>query len=458
MKRKITSLFSVCLAVIMIVAPVTGFTAAAKEGQKAENKQSKTLRFYLVRHGQTYSNIKEMTIGGGGNAQLTKKGRDDATCVGLGLADVNFIAGYSSTLGRAYETASYILKGRNMQVSQIANLKDISWGDAEGGRIDDLTGQFGHSGNDFLFYFGSYTDPDFKSPVNAENMHQFSARFDAALRDIAKNYPDQEGNILVVAHSSMAFYLQKYRADLPLTGLSNTSASVLELKDGEFRLVDFNNTDYLQQGCKKKEKMAPLEITVVINPMTVLNQAGVMEGRSDSDLTKAGIKASQTLAAELKKVNYVAAYSSTLSRAYNTADIVLANKGVTLTKDSNLDEMFLGYWEAEKVTTLKNNKAVQSNDLFSADKVINFISSEGGESGVVAAYRLNSALAQIGNTYEFSNGKVIVFTHPIAMKAFLNQQVPGYKFNNSNELQVITLNYKDEAFSVKSVKAISAKK
>lgn len=81
-------------------------------------------------------------------------------------------------------------------------------GDAEGGRIDDLTDKFGHSGNDFAFYFGAYNDPAFKSPVNAENMADFSARFEGALRQIATQHADQDGNILVTAHSSMAFYLQ----------------------------------------------------------------------------------------------------------------------------------------------------------------------------------------------------------------------------------------------------------
>lgn len=331
MKKKIIPLVTLFLA--MIWQP----TAALSQDQ-ANTEQTKTLRFYLVRHGQTYSNIKEMTIGGGGNAQLTPKGRYDASSLGLGLAEVEFIAGYSSTLGRAYETANQILRGRNMQVKQIDDLKDISWGDAEGGRIDDLTDKFGHSGNDFAFYFGAYNDPAFKSPVNAENMADFSARFEGALRQIATQHADQDGNILVTAHSSMAFYLQKYRANQPLAGLANTSVSVLEFKDGQFHLIDFNNTDYLESGYARAKALPPLEITLVVNPLTQLQQAGVMEGTTDSDFTDAGEKANQQLHRTLKSTRFIAAYSSELGRGYKTAQRVMADHQIPVQQDNQLNE------------------------------------------------------------------------------------------------------------------------
>lgn len=62
-----------------------------------------------------------------------------------------------------------------------------------------------------------------KSVVNTENMYDFSQRFESALLDIANRHKNETGNILAVGHSSMAFYLQKYRQDKPLSGLSNTA-------------------------------------------------------------------------------------------------------------------------------------------------------------------------------------------------------------------------------------------
>lgn len=420
-------------------------------------KDNDALYFYLVRHGQTYSNIKEMTIGGGGNAQLTIKGRYDARSLGLGLEDVNFIAGYSSTLGRAHETASHILTGRNMEVVEIENLKDISWGNAEGGRIDDLTHQYGHSGNDFEYYFGNYKDKDFKSVVNTENMYDFSQRFESALLDIASRHKGETGNILAVGHSSMAFYLQKYRQDQPLSGLSNTAVSVLKYKDGKFTLIDFNNTDYLKSGYAKHEKLAPLEISIVINPMTILSDANVMEGTSDSDLSQAGIAAVEQLKKEINPSDYFAIYSSTLNRAKYTAHHLFENSKTPIQINRNLDEIFLGLWEAEKISTLEKEPLNQFAKLRSGKDVLSFVSPAEGETGVIAAYRLESTLRDIGNQNEFHTGKAMVVTHPIIFSAFLNKVLPDYQFTPKKDLQLITLQYKNEKFSVKDIKSFNGK-
>lgn len=440
---------------IMTILTITIGLLSTNAFAVTDKKNDDALYFYLVRHGQTYSNIKEMTIGGGGNAQLTAKGRYDARSLGVGLKDVNFIAAYSSTLGRAYETADNILAGRDMSITQIADLKDISWGNAEGGRIEDLTNQYGHSGNDFEFYFGKYTDANFSSPVKTENMYDFSKRFDSALRSIAKKHQNESGNILVVAHSSMAFYLQKYRPELPLSGLSNTSVSVLEYKNGNFKLIDFNNTDYLNKGYELEKSLPALEIDVIINPKTILHNVGVMEGRTDSDLTKEGIAVSKKIAKQLSSSTFITAYSSTLGRARETNSIVLQNSNTPIIYDNNLNEIFLGRWEAEKINTIKSDKTAEAKNLFSAKRVLNFKAPYGGENGDIAAYRLTTILQKMGLKYEFSQGKILVFTHPIIFRAFLNQMVPDYNLAVTKQAQIITLNYKNEKFSVAKVQEIN---
>lgn len=393
-----------------------------------------------------------MTVGGGGNAQLTAKGRYDARSLGLGLKEVNFIAAYSSTLGRAYETANNILTGQQINVTQRADLKDISWGQAEGGRIDNLTQRYGHSGNEFEYYFGHYTDPNFTSVVKTENMYNFSNRFEHGFRAIANEHPGKYGAILVVAHSSMAFYLQKYRPDLPLSGLSNTSVSVLAYQNGQFKLIDFNNTDYLKNGYKLAQSLPALEIEVVINPKTILSDAGVMEGTTDSDLNATGITIGEKLARELADLRFTTAYSSTLGRAHETQSIVLKNRNVPIIYDEQLNEIFLGPWEAEKIAVIKNDPSIEAKNLFSTQHVIRFRSPNRGENGEIAAYRLTSALQKIGQQYEFTQRKILVFTHPFIFRAFLNQVIPDYQLAPTHNAQLITLHYKNEKFSVANVK------
>lgn len=446
MKNGFMLFISRVLLVAMLAVPLVASAATSSDSQDP------VLRFYLVRHGQTLSNIKQMTIGGGGNAELTAKGRYDASSLGLGLSEVPFIAAYSSTLGRAYQTATLILRGRDLSVTQIDDLKDISWGDAEGGRIDDLTAQFGHSGNDFSYYFGRYDDPGFVSPVHAENMADFSQRFDGALRKIARQHQGQSGNILVAAHSSMAFYLQKYRSKQPLSGLSNTSVSVLEWKNGQFHLIDFNNTNYLQAGYAKEKALPPLEISIVVNPLTHLRKIGVMEGTSDSDFTPAGVKANQQIASSLSHATLIAAYSSQLGRAVKTAQIVTQAHHMPVIQDRRLNELFLGTWEAEKVATLKTHPA--SAFLFSPARVIDFVPEVAAERGEVAAARLDDFLSSLAHRYEFTPGRVVVFTHPLVLAAFLSLRVPDYQQPQQQGAQVVELTYKNETFRVKQVRAL----
>lgn len=429
------------LSAVLLILPL--LTCAAAKNAEDDG----VLRFYLVRHGQTLSNIKAMTIGGGGNAELTAKGRYDASSLGLGLADIPFIAAYSSTLGRAFQTATLILRDRNMAVTQIDGLKDISWGAAEGGRIDDLTAQFGHSGNDFAFYFGHPGDVDFVSPVQAENMAVFSHRFESALRAIARQHRGESGNILVAAHSSMAFYLQKYRSEQPLSGLANTSVSVLEWRKGAFRLVDFNNTALLQSGYLKAAALAPLEMTIVVNSLTRLKQSGVMEGTSDSDFSAAGDRANQRLAEHLQKMAFIGVWSSELGRAVKTSQAVMLSHHQQVVQDKRLNELFLGPWEAEKIATLRTLSAAEP--LFSPGKRINLVPAEQGERGEVAAARLDEVLSQIGYQYEHSQGRVAVFTHPLILDAFLSKRMPGYLPPPCEAACILTLTYKNEAFQVK---------
>ncbi|MEJ5065419.1 MULTISPECIES: histidine phosphatase family protein [unclassified Erwinia] len=432
------------LLTVLFLLPVL-CSAAANNGE-----HDGVLRFYLVRHGQTLSNVKEMTIGGGGNAELTRKGRYDASSLGLGLSEVPFIAAYSSTLGRAYQTANLIVRGRDMKVVQIDDLKDISWGDAEGGRIHDLTAQFGHSGDDFLYYFGPVSDPDFVSPVHAENMAAFSQRFEGALRTIARQHRGQSGNILVAAHSSMAFYLQKYRADKPLSGLSNTSVSVLEFRRGEFRLTDFNNRRWLQSGYEREKALPPLEMVVVVNPLTHLKQIGVMEGTSDSDFSPAGRQANQKIAEQLRQTPFIGAWSSALNRAVKTAETVMLPQGITVIQDKRLNEMFLGPWEAETIATLNTRPAAVN--LLTPGRVIDFVPERVGERGRVAAVRFDEMLSALGYQYEFSKGRLAVFTHPRVLDAFLSQRIPGYVHPQWDTAYSVTLTYKNETFNVKDVK------
>lgn len=51
----------------------------------------------------------------------------------------------------------------------------------------------------------------------------------------------------------------------------------------------------------------------------------------------------------------------------------------------------------------------------------------------------------------------MVVTHPIIFSAFLNKVQPEYQFIPKKDLQLITLQYKNEKFSVKNIQSFNGK-
>lgn len=233
MKKKLKKSTGIILAIILSIGmfSLTGCN------------QNKELYIYLVRHGQTYSNVQGMLVGGDGNYDLTEKGINDSLLLGSNLKDTPFTAVYSSTLGRAYDTANYILQGafqEELIIEKVEGLKDISWGDAEGYTVQEFVDAY--ELKEFPDAFGSADDSEFISPINAESKYDFCNRFQEALVDIATQNEQIGGNVLVVAHSSMCFWLQQHFPEEKLEELENTSVTILKYDDGEWELLVYNTT------------------------------------------------------------------------------------------------------------------------------------------------------------------------------------------------------------------------
>ena len=206
------------------------------------NNDHKELFIYLLRHGQTYSNEQGLLVGGGGNYDLTEKGISDAVEAGTRLLDVPFHAVYCSTLGRTYDTAKYILQGaaqENLDIVQQEGLRDISWGDAEGYTVEEFMKE--QQLTEFPDAFGSADDANFISPIHAESKYDFCDRFQKTLLQIARDNEEAGGNILVVAHSSMSFWLQQRFPEKAQGDLDNTSITIVRYQDGVWELLVYND-------------------------------------------------------------------------------------------------------------------------------------------------------------------------------------------------------------------------
>lgn len=199
---------------------------------------------YMVRHGRTYANEQGLLMGGDGNAELTPEAVDQAKAVGQALSDVSFDHAYTSTLGRTIDTASYLLEGAkqdDVARQQIRDLDDISWGDAEGYTKQ----QFMEENNldEFPDAFGDTDDADFVSPIHAETKYHFYQRFNNGMQQIIDDIKPGE-NVLVVAHSSMQFWLEKQFPEVQGQDIANLSVTVIKVNHGKKELVEYNQVMY----------------------------------------------------------------------------------------------------------------------------------------------------------------------------------------------------------------------
>lgn len=78
-----------------------------------------------------------------------------------------------------------------------------------------------------------------------------------------------------------------------------------------------------------------------------------VQGQSDTPLNDAGREQARALADVLATVTFAAAYSSDLSRAAETAALVLRDRGLTIRTTDRLRERNFGSWEGRLVPELE---------------------------------------------------------------------------------------------------------
>jgi broad specificity phosphatase PhoE len=208
--------------------------------------EGKSVVFFLVRHGQTESNVAQRLQGGRSDSPLTEEGENTATALGEALSEVHFDAAYSSELGRAIRTEQIILdanrKGSAAAPTPDPAFNDIDWGDAEDLPRADVEAKYGPLDEDT--YLGAADDASAVAITGGESKYQFCERFGIGVDSILDTYKEKGGVILLTAHSSAAYYLQKLFPEQELGGLQNASVTIWRETDAGRELLDFDDTDY----------------------------------------------------------------------------------------------------------------------------------------------------------------------------------------------------------------------
>jgi broad specificity phosphatase PhoE len=82
------------------------------------------------------------------------------------------------------------------------------------------------------------------------------------------------------------------------------------------------------------------------------NRQKKIQGQRDPQLSPYGKKEARLLAKRFKGLEFDAAYTSTLKRAYQTAEIILGKKA-ELVREEGLNEISLGEWEGKTLGQIK---------------------------------------------------------------------------------------------------------
>lgn len=206
-----------------------------------ENTDSKILRVFVIRHGQTNHNVTKI-LQGHLDSELNDVGRLQASKVGAAMSTIKIDDLVSSDLQRCARTMDYIkLHHPDVPVRYTENLRERNMGSAEGMHIQAAIDKYG---------------PDFRNL--GENSHQLITRIDAEWKRIVKMNLHSE-NIILCTHGGVItgyinslyrdqkFDLSEYLTPDDLKVPFNTSVAMIDVdkKTGKGIIQMFGNTDHL---------------------------------------------------------------------------------------------------------------------------------------------------------------------------------------------------------------------
>lgn len=150
-------------------------------------------RIFLVRHGATTLSAEDR-FAGSTDVLLSDEGRWQAERLSERLAAAPLTAAYCSPMRRTIETAEVVARPHGLQVTIVADLREIDHGHWEGRRRADVQTEFPAE------YSAWEHDPFTFAPRGGESGLHVLGRALPALEEIVRSHPDQ--SVLVVSHKA----------------------------------------------------------------------------------------------------------------------------------------------------------------------------------------------------------------------------------------------------------------
>lgn len=196
------------------------------------------MEIYIVRHGETsWNSVKRLQ--GSVDIELNENGRALAIETGKNLMDTKIDKIFSSPLKRAYETASLIRNGRDIEIETDDRIKEISFGHYEGESFSELI----RDENLTFKYF--FKKPELYVPAeDAETLEHLIERGASFMKDKVEPLADSYERIMIVAHGAMnkaiMSYIKKHDISEFWSGglQKNCNVIIVDFSDGKYSIID----------------------------------------------------------------------------------------------------------------------------------------------------------------------------------------------------------------------------
>ncbi|MCP9849328.1 histidine phosphatase family protein [Cyanobium sp. Morenito 9A2] len=316
------------------------------------------LRIVLVRHGLSSFNLEHRIQGRDDLSQLSELGVIQAKAAGTALKDLPLTAVYASPLSRAADTARHLLAARGSAQAIVFDddLLEVDLSPWSGLRSSEVRERFPEKARQWLHAPAELelegADGRLYRPI-PELLEQAQRFIDRLLERHGADSSTM-GTVLLVAHNAIlrCLILQllgRSANDLRRLRIDNGSISVLNLERGsegtlQVQIESLNGIAHLGAGLPAKG--AGQRLLLVRHGETDWNRQGRFQGQIDIPLNANGRAQAQAAAAFLEVVTFQRAYTSSMARPRQTAEMILAaHPGVPLTSVPALVEIGHGLWE-----------------------------------------------------------------------------------------------------------------
>lgn len=164
-----------------------------------------------------------------------------------------------------------------------------------------------------------------------------------------------------------------------------------------------------------RARKPPTRVFLARHGQTVSNREGRFCGHSETELTGLGREQARALGTRLEGTHIDAAYTSDYSRAIETANIVLAGRGLTTRVEPALRELHYGEWEMERAGDVMRRWPEQYKLMRAEDPAWQ---PPGGENVAMVRDRTFAALMRIARAHH--NETVLMVMHGTAINCLVS--------------------------------------